>query len=306
MTMRRFRVVEQSMLPALAPGDEFVASRSLRPKNGDIVAVPKPGRPDFWMVKRVAHHSGLAPGEIWVVSDNEGGGAVDSASFGPVPSGEAHTLVGRLDELRFDEAVDLLVAEDDALAESVSRHGRPTFWTRKEGFATLALLILEQQVSLESGAAVYRRLAEACGAVTPDAVLAAGETKLRSSGVTRQKAGYLLDLSERVTTGDLVLEDLAAVGPGTARARLTRIKGIGPWTADAYLLSALRLPDVFPLGDRALQVGAGEVLGLSHPPPEHELEMMALPWRPLRAVAARLIWHAYLDSRGRAEPVILV
>jgi len=80
------------------------------------------------------------------------------------------------------------------------------------------------------------------------------------------------------------------------------IKGIGPWTADAYLLSALRLPDVFPVGDRALQVGVMEALGLGAIPSPEELEILSAPWRPVRAVAARLIWHRYLASRGRVEP----
>lgn len=304
--MRRFRVAEQSMLPSLAPGDEFVASRSLRPSTGDIVAIPKPGQPDFWLVKRVAARDGLDPGQLWLESDNDSPGTVDSRTFGPVATDEAHTLVARLDQARFEEAIDLLTREDDALADAVSRHGRPAFWTRPEGFETLALLILEQQVSLESGAAVYRRLAVACGAVTPEAVLDAGEAKLRSIGVTRQKAAYLLGLAGRLGDGELVLESLADEGADRARGVLTAVRGIGPWTADAYLLSALRLPDTFPVGDRALQVGAAEVLGLSQPPDEIELEVLAAPWRPLRAVAARLIWHAYLDARGRAEPAILV
>ena len=304
--MRRFRVAEQSMLPSLAPGDEFVASGSLSPSTGDVVAVPKPGEPDFWLVKRVVDHHGMRPGQIWLESDNDAPGTVDSRTFGPVDADQALTLVSRLDPVRFDEAIDLLAGEDDALAGVLARHGRPPFWTRPEGFATLALLILEQQVSLESGAAVYRRLAAACGAVTPEAVLAAGEPKLRSHGVTRQKAGYLLGLARILGDGDLALDSLSDERPDRARGLLTAIRGIGPWTADAYLLSALRLPDMFPVGDRALQVGAGEVLGLSKPATEVELELLAAPWRPLRAVAARLIWHAYLDARGRAEPEILV
>jgi DNA-3-methyladenine glycosylase II len=81
------------------------------------------------------------------------------------------------------------------------------------------------------------------------------------------------------------------------------VKGIGPWTADAYLLSALGFPDVFPVGDRALQVGTGEVLGMSSVPDEEELEIVSAPWRPIRAAAARVIWHAYLKRRGRVEPL---
>ena len=87
-----------------------------------------------------------------------------------------------------------------------------------------------------------------------------------------------------------------------ARHTLLGVKGIGPWTADVYLLSALRFPDVFPLGDRALQVGTGEVLDMITVPDRDELELLSLPWRPIRAAAARIIWHAYLATRGRVEP----
>jgi DNA-3-methyladenine glycosylase II len=140
------------------------------------------------------------------------------------------------------------------------------------------------------------------GEITPEAVVASGEAALRGIGVTRQKAGYLLDLAALITDGDLDLEDLGQATPEEARAELLGLRGIGPWTADAYLLSALRFPDVFPLGDRALQVGTGEVLGLAAVPGPSELELLSAPWRPLRAVAARIIWHSYLANRGRIEP----
>jgi DNA-3-methyladenine glycosylase II len=102
--------------------------------------------------------------------------------------------------------------------------------------------------------------------------------------------------------GKLDLERLEAHPVGEARATLLAIKGIGPWTADAYLLSASRRPDMWPVGDRALQVGAGETLGMRTIPDEAQLEILGEPWRPMRAVAARLIWHAYLSERGRVEP----
>src|SRR5690606_13680861 len=156
--------------------------------------------------------------------------------------------------------------------------------------------------SLESGAAVFRRLSAAAGGITPEKLLALGEEGIRSAGVTRQKAGYLVELAERVATGDLDLEALEREPEDRAREILLSCRGIGPWTADVYLLSALRHLDVFPVGDRALQVGTGEVLGLAEPPSPDDLEFLSQPWRPVRAVAARLIWHAYLARRGRSEP----
>jgi DNA-3-methyladenine glycosylase II len=298
------------MRPTLAPGDEFVATASRTPEVGDIVALPHPGRDDFWLVKRVGAGPGdrldgrgpLGYDEAWVVSDNPSVAATDSRSFGPVPVAELRTMVTRLDEITFREAVDLLVSEDTVFAAVIDEHGAPAFWSRPAGFGTLVWLIMEQQVSLESGAAMYRRLHGLLGTITPETVAASTESALRGIGVTRQKTAYLLELGRSVAGGDLDLDALAGMPFFEARDALLAVKGIGPWTADVYLLSALRFPDVFPLGDRALQVGTREVLGMSAVPDRDELELLSLPWRPIRAVAARIIWHAYLGSRGRAEP----
>lgn len=284
------------MAPTLMPGHEVVATDSRRPVIGDLVVFEHPERTDFWLVKRLVTVDG------WVMSDSPELGRSDSRTLGNIPLDRMLTVVDRLDESTFVEACELLVAEDEALAGVVGRWGVPEFWHRRPGYATLALLILEQQVSLESGAAMYRRLAGLTGTVTPESVAGAGEEALRSIGVTRQKTGYLLQLARDVIGGTLDLDWLTSAPAEEARAALTSLKGIGPWTADAYLLSALRHPDMWPTGDRALQVGVGEALGMGHPPDEQELEVLAEPWRPLRAAAARLIWHAYLSERGRVEP----
>lgn len=178
----------------------------------------------------------------------------------------------------------------------------PRFWSRPSGFATLVLLILEQQVSLESGAAVFRRLASAVGEITPGAILSADDALIRAAGTTRQKANYVCGLAEEVSTGRLDLSGLEGESLETAMGLLTSIKGIGPWTAEAYLLSAGRRLDIFPVGDRALQVGTAQVLGLDEIPLPEGLEDLSQPWRPVRSAAARVIWHAYLSARGRVEP----
>jgi DNA-3-methyladenine glycosylase II len=308
--MQRFQVSEDSMRPTLTPGDEFVVTWSRAPVVGDIVALPHPSREDFWLVKRVAAGPGdqvdgrgpLGHDEAWVVSDNPTVTTTDSRSFGPVPVAELRPMVTRLDEITFREAVDLLVSEEPVFAAVIDEHGAPPFWSRPEGFGTLVWLIMEQQVSLESGAAMYRRLHGLLGTITPETVAASTESALRGIGVTRQKTAYLLELGRSVAGGDLDLDALADMPFSQARETLLDVKGIGPWTADVYLLAALRFPDVFPLGDRALQVGAGEVVGMLTVPDRDELELLSLPWRPIRAVAARIIWHAYLGKRGRAEP----
>jgi DNA-3-methyladenine glycosylase II len=308
--MQRFRVSEDSMRPAFAPGDEFVTTTTRTARVGDVVALPHPDRDDFWLVKRLAALPGdrvdgggsLGPGEAWVLSDNPVDGVADSRRFGPVPVVSLQPVVSRLDHNTFAEAVELLRTEEGAFAAVVEAHGIPTFWHRPAGFPTLVWLILEQQVSLESGAAMYRRLHRLLGEVTPEAVAGSGEDGLRGIGITRQKAAYLLDLAASSAEGRLDLEGLGRARPEEARAALLAQRGIGPWTADVYLLSALRFPDVFPLGDRALQVGTAEVLRMTMVPGPAELELLSTSWRPLRAVAARIIWHAYLATRGRVEP----
>lgn len=301
--MRRFRVAERSMTPALEPGDEVVATDSRRPEIGDIVVFEHPTRDGFWMIKRVAEPPGaIDPDTAWVLSDNLALTRADSRRLGPIAAKSLLPVVDRLEADLFAEACDLLASEDENLSAALRRHGPPSFWRRPPGFPTLALLILEQQVSLESGAAVYRRLTEIAGEVSPQSIIELGPGSIKDAGVTRQKAVYLTSLAESVVTGRTDLVAIGRMGPREARDALTEIHGIGPWTADAYLLSALGHIDVLPVGDRALQVGVGELLGMSRPPSSEELETLAEPWRPVRAAAARIVWHSYLSSRGRGEP----
>lgn len=303
MSMKRFRVAEDSMRPALQPGDEIVATDTRRPSVGDLTVFPHPGRDDFWMVKRVADPpEPIGQEHIWVMSDNADATRADSRTLGPIPIRSALAVVDRLDATTFNEATDLLSNEDTALAEAIEQFGRPGFWHRQPGLRSLVLLILEQQVSLESGAAMYRRLDETAEGVSTGSIIRIGIDGMRSIGVTRQKADYLHSLALLVADGTLDIESLASLSADDARSRLISIRGIGPWTADAYLLSGLLHPDVYPVGDRALQVGVGEVLGMTHTPDEGELELASEPWRPIRAVAARIVWHAYLSKRGRTEP----
>jgi DNA-3-methyladenine glycosylase II len=303
MPLKRFRVAEESMLPALTPGDEIVATDSRTPRLGELVVFEHPGRTGFWMVKRlVGPPSPIPAGHGWVMSDNEGVTLADSRTLGPVSLDGLLPVVARLDADGFVEGCELLAGEDGALASALTVHGIPEFWSRPPGLATLVLLILEQQVSLESGAAVFRRLRSLAGEIEVEALLGLDVDGVRSAGVTRQKAGYIVDLARRIAVGELDIAAVATAPTEEARSMLLGLRGVGPWTADAYLLSALGHTDVFPVGDRALQVGTGEVLGMGAPPTEAELEILSQPWRPLRAVAARIIWHAYLTVRGRGEP----
>ncbi|HEX6287415.1 MAG TPA: S26 family signal peptidase [Acidimicrobiia bacterium] len=296
MSMKRFRVAGHSMLPTLQPGQEVVAVNTRTPRPGNLVVFQHPNDTSLWLIKRLVDDEGT------VLSDNREDSAHDSHDFGPIHLSRLWNVVDRLDADTFVLACEMLISEDPDLAELVDRWGIPEFWNRRPGFETLVLLILEQQVSLASGAAMYGRVARLTGRVTPGNVLAAGEHRLRSIGLTRQKTGYLLDLARRLVDGELDLAILEELSEDVARRELISIRGIGPWTADAYLLSASRRPDMWPVGDRALQVGSAEVLGLDSVPDEAELEILAESWRPVRAVAARLIWHSYLSERGRVEP----
>jgi DNA-3-methyladenine glycosylase II len=192
------------------------------------------------------------------------------------------------------EAARSLARRDADLARVLARHGPPPLWARPAGFATLARIILEQQVSLASAAAVFRRIEIGLGRFTPGAVAAAGEARIRALGVTRQKASYLVRLARTVESGRLDLAALARLPDDEAHAALVRLEGIGPWSADIYLLMALRRPDVWPAGDLALATAAHAVKRLRRRPSPERLARLAEPWRPYRSVAARILWQHYL------------
>jgi DNA-3-methyladenine glycosylase II len=210
-------------------------------------------------------------------------------------------LVEPLEDESFVAYARELAQRDPAIGAVVEAYGLPMFWRRPASFATLVLLVVEQQVSLASAKAVFDRLMAALGTVTPETLALASPDLLGQVGLTRQKQRYVQLLANAVLDGTFDLGGLAALPDSEARQQLLALTGIGPWTADVYLLSALGRPDMWPVGDRALQVGVGEVLGHEVVPTPVELEALGEPWRPVRAVAARLVWHAYLSRRGRAE-----
>ncbi len=195
-------------------------------------------------------------------------------------------------------AIDRLIADDPALAAVIERFGRPAVFRRPATFATLVLLILEQQVSLASAAATFRRLEEA-GPVTPEVVLSLDDERLRAIGFSRQKIGYTRSLANAIASERIELARLHTVSDETVRATLVALPGIGPWTADVFLLSCLGRPDIWPVGDRALQVGISDVLELDEPPSPTLLDTIGERWRPLRSTAAQIIWHDYLARRNR-------
>jgi DNA-3-methyladenine glycosylase II len=206
--------------------------------------------------------------------------------------------VGRqLTERGFKRSARELIASDPALEAIVERHGLPVFWARPPGFATLLLLILEQQVSLASAKAAYDRVDARVNGVTPVGLLGLSDAELRADGFSRQKTRYARALATAILAGDLELEQVALLDDDGVRTTLIALPGIGPWTAEVYLLSALRRPDTWPVGDIALQEAARRALGLDVRPTSLELEAIGERWRPHRATAARLLWHLYLSER---------
>jgi DNA-3-methyladenine glycosylase II len=201
----------------------------------------------------------------------------------------------------FKRTLRKLAGADDSLAAALDRFGEPEFWHRQPGFATLVLFILEQQVSLASGAAAFNRLRARVENVTPAAVLIPSDEELRADGFSRQKSRYVRELARAVLDGRIDLASLESRPDDEVRRELIGLVGIGPWTADVYLLSCLRRPDVWPVLDRALQVATGEVLGLETIPNPALLLELGERWRPHRSTAARLMWHSYLSKRGRKE-----
>jgi DNA-3-methyladenine glycosylase II len=201
-----------------------------------------------------------------------------------------------LDETTFRLAAGELCDADPDLAAIVARHGLPEFWAREPGLATLVLLILEQQVSLASARAAYARLVGRLGGLTTAGILASTDAELRADGFSRQKARYVRVLSSAIEDGSFDLDVVATLDDDAARAALVTLPGIGPWTAEVYLLSALRRPDTWPVGDIALQEAARRARGLEARPSPDELEAIGEAWRPNRATAARILWHLYLSD----------
>ena len=209
-----------------------------------------------------------------------------------------------LNEDAFAEGVRVLVDRDAHLAEVVQKYGAPPLWVREPGFPTLVYIILEQQVSLASAKAAFDRLSAAVRPLTPRRFLKLTDDQLLRIGFSRQKTLYTRLLAESLARGYFDLRNLHDLHDDAARKMLVAFKGIGNWTADIYLLSALRRPDIWPVGDLALATAVQEVKRLRQRPSPEKLEKMSAPWKPWRAVAARLFWHHYLCKRGQRSETI--
>src|SRR5882762_8744929 len=189
-----------------------------------------------------------------------------------------------------------LSRRDPHLAAVVARHGAPPLWDRPPGFETLVQIILEQQISLSAGRAAYGRLERLAGAVTPERVAGLTEADLRGAGLTRQKSAYIRDIAQAIVAGEFDPNALADLDDDGARAALIKLRGVGAWTADIYLLMALGRADIWPSGDLALVAAMREVKRMRSLANSDRIGRVTNAWRPWRAVAARVLWHHYLST----------
>src|SRR6266511_3555473 len=192
-----------------------------------------------------------------------------------------------LTEITLGRAAKTLARRDGDLAAILERHGPPPLWARPPGFPTLVKIILEHQVSLFSAASMLTRLKKNIVPFHPARMIELGEVHLKSLGMTRQKTAYCLELAQSVTDRRLRLSQLSRMGDAQPKAALMEIKGLGAWSADVYLLMALRRPDIWPVNDLALAIAISKLKQIPNRPNPAQLIVMAAAWRPFRSVALR-------------------
>jgi len=214
-------------------------------------------------------------------------------------------MLRRIDtEADIAAALAVLIAADPRLAKVATVAGPLPLRRRPGGFAGIAAIVVSQQLSTASASAIWGRLAAAYDPFTPQSLIKARADRLARLGLSRSKIRALKEIARAIADGALDCEALPDMPADAAHAALCAIHGIGPWTAEIYLLFCLGHPDAWPAGDLALQEGARLAFGLPARPTAKEAVVLAEPWRPLRGVAARLLWAYYRAIKQRdAIPV---
>lgn len=198
-----------------------------------------------------------------------------------------------------EEAISFLIEKEAVFKNLHLQYGNPFIPARPQGFVTLCKLILEQQVSMDSAKACFLKIENLLGTVSPETIIQCPEEDLKSCGVSRQKISYLKVLAKAVSEG-LDLESLAKKSPEEVRSELIKLKGIGHWTIDVYLLFSLQSPDVIPLGDIAVVNTIKELFGCAT---QEEITAISENWKPYRSMATFMLWHHYLEKRNR-KPIV--
>jgi DNA-3-methyladenine glycosylase II len=201
-------------------------------------------------------------------------------------------------EDNFYRFCEILFRRDKDLRKIGKEQGYPPMWTRPASFQSLILFILEQQVSLASAYAAFNKLKERIGYVTPSKIISLSDAELRACYFSRQKTIYARELAAAIIGKKLVLKNLAGKHEDEVRHELKKIKGIGDWTVDVYLMHCQRRTDLFPLGDIALVNSLKEVKKLQLHTGKEKMLKIAEPWRPYRTIASMILWHAYIKKRG--------
>jgi len=182
----------------------------------------------------------------------------------------------------------------------IEREAGPLPWrTREPGFSGFLSAIVGQQISNQAAAAIWRRICAVEGCQTPDGLLALTDETLRAAGLSRPKVSHARAVAEAFRAGILTTETLVAMDDETAVATISSVRGLGPWSAEVYLLFALERADVFPAGDLALQASLANLKSLPARPTAKALRELAAPWAPHRALSARLLWHWWRFVTGR-------
>lgn len=208
-------------------------------------------------------------------------------------------------EIDLDVALAALGRADPRFLTLVATAGRPSLRRRPDGFPGLAATIVAQQLSTASAGAIWTRLSAAFDPLTPEVMVRARTDRLKRIGLSSAKIRALKEIARAIIRGDLALATLTSLPAEDAHAALTAIHGIGPWTADIYLLSCLGHVDAWPAGDLALQEAVRMAFGLPTRPTAKEMGPLAEPWRPWRSVAARVLWTYYRSVKGREGAPVL-
>jgi len=204
---------------------------------------------------------------------------------------------GTFSSENFHVICDLLAAADADLMFIIRTYGYPPMWTRANTFETLVHIILEQQVSLASALAALNKLREKTKEISPEGLLLLTDEELRACYFSRQKTAYVRYLAEAIVKGQLDLASAEKLPDAEVRTMLNKLKGIGNWTVDVYLMFVLQRPDIFPVGDLAAVNALKQLKKLPKETPREELMAIASNWQPYRTVATMILWHYYLSLR---------
>jgi DNA-3-methyladenine glycosylase II len=204
------------------------------------------------------------------------------------------------DKNNFLSLCDSLAERDKDLKNIIIQFGYPPLWSRTPSFATLIHIILEQQVSLASAKAAFLKLESAIGHITPEKILQLSDEEMKACYFSRQKTKYAKHLAEVILNGELNIDALQTLPDNAVRTELKKVKGIGDWTVDVFLMMVLHRNDCFATGDIALMKIIKEVKGLVPLTSKAEILLITETWKPYRTLAAFLLWHAYIRKRNLA------